>query len=80
MIFNWSSEHAWSYKIALLLEALFRYIDSLLLPETSYVTGRPWVLKKSLLKCFFFKIYFAIDSLRKFMRILQRFCSFQWAW
>jgi hypothetical protein len=41
MIFNWNSELSWSYEIAPILEALFRYIDSLSLPETPYVTGRP---------------------------------------
>ncbi|BDG42418.1 hypothetical protein B4119_0906 [Parageobacillus caldoxylosilyticus] len=65
MISNLNSEHAWSYEIDLILEALFRYIDSLSLPETPYVTGRPPVSKKSLLKCFFLKTYFSIDSLRK---------------
>ena len=33
--------------------------------------------KKSLLKCFFLKTYFAIDSLRKLVRVLQRFRCFQ---
>ncbi|OAO83609.1 Mobile element protein [Parageobacillus thermoglucosidasius] len=33
--------------------------------------------KKSLLKCFFLKTYFAIDSLRKLVRIVQCFRCFQ---
>ncbi|MED4974618.1 transposase [Geobacillus thermoleovorans] len=33
--------------------------------------------KKSLLKCFFLKTYFSIDSLRKLVHILRRFCCFQ---
>ncbi|MDE8562788.1 transposase [Anoxybacillus rupiensis] len=41
------------------------------------MTGRPPVSKKSWLKCFFLKTYFAIDSLRKFVRVLQRFRCFQ---
>ncbi|EZP77554.1 transposase IS4 family protein [Parageobacillus genomosp. 1] len=57
MISNLNSEHAWSYEIDPLLASLFRYIDSLSLPETPYVTGRPPVSKKSLLKCFFLKIF-----------------------
>ncbi|QNU18941.1 transposase [Geobacillus zalihae] len=77
MISNWNSEHAWTYEIDPILEALFRYIDSLSLPETPYVTGRRPVSKKSLLKCFFLKTYFSIDSLRKLVRILQRFRCFQ---
>ncbi|KYD06624.1 hypothetical protein B4119_1962 [Parageobacillus caldoxylosilyticus] len=58
-----NNEHTWSYEIDPLLVSLFRYIDSLSLPETPYVTGRLPVSKKSLLKCFFLKTYFAIDSL-----------------
>ncbi|GMO01659.1 hypothetical protein PthstB1num2_37000 [Parageobacillus thermoglucosidasius] len=53
MISNWNSEHAWTYEIDPILEALFRYIDSLSLPETPYVTGRPPVSKKSLLNVSF---------------------------
>jgi hypothetical protein len=53
--FQWNSEHAWTYEIAPILEALFRYIDLLSLPETPYVTGRPPISKKSLLKCFILK-------------------------
>jgi hypothetical protein len=76
MISNFNSEHAWSYEIDPLLASLL-HIDSLSLPETPYVTGRPPVSKKSLLKCFFLKTYFAIDSLRKLVRVLQRFRCFQ---
>jgi hypothetical protein len=72
MISNLNSEHVWTYEIDPILEALFRYIDSLSLPETLYVTGRPPVSKKSLLKCFF-------DSLQKLVRILQLFRYFQQA-
>ncbi|MED4990672.1 hypothetical protein ETC01_05950 [Geobacillus sp. NFOSA3] len=50
MISNWNSEHAWSYEIDPLLASLFRYIDSLSLPETPYVTGMPTVSKKIVLK------------------------------
>lgn len=53
------------------------YIDSLALPETPYVTGRPPVSKKSLLKCFFLKTYFSMDSLRKLVRVPQRSRCFQ---
>ena len=44
MILTWNIEHAWTYEtyeIDPILEALFWYIDSLSLPETPYVTGRP---------------------------------------
>nr|WP_278342925.1 transposase [Parageobacillus thermoglucosidasius] len=77
MISNWNCEHAWTDEMAPILEALFRYIDSLSLPETPYVTEKPPVSKKSLLKCFFLKTFFSIDSLRKLVRILQRFRCFQ---
>ena len=77
MIFNWISEYAWTYGMNTILEALFWYIDSLSLLETPYVTGRLPVSKKSLLKCFFLQTYFSIDSLRKLVRVLQRFRCFQ---
>jgi len=57
-------EHAWNSEMDPLLHALFQYIDQLSLPETPYVTSRPPISKKSLLKCFFLKTYFSIDSLR----------------
>jgi hypothetical protein len=77
MISNLVIEHALMGEIDPLLEALFRYIDQLSFLETPYVTGRLPVSKKSLLKCFFLKTYFSIDSLRKLVRILQRFRCFQ---
>ncbi|KPC97109.1 hypothetical protein LR69_04713 [Geobacillus sp. BCO2] len=58
MISSLNNEHAWPYEIDPLLASLFRYIDSLSLPETPYVTGRPPVSKKSLLKCFLFENLF----------------------
>jgi hypothetical protein len=76
MISNWNTEHAWTYEIAPILEALFRYMDSLSLPETPYVTGRPPVAKKSLLKCFFLKTYFSLDSLRKLVASCSVFAVF----
>jgi len=45
MIANRNSEHSWSYEIDPILEALFRYIDSLSLPETPYATGMPLASK-----------------------------------
>ncbi|MGG3823589.1 transposase [Geobacillus thermodenitrificans] len=41
------------------------------------MTGRPPVSKKALLKCFFLKTYFAIDSLRQLVNILRRFGYFR---
>jgi hypothetical protein len=77
MISNLVIEHALMGEIDPLLEALFRYIDQLSFLETPYVTGRPPVSKKSLLKCFFLKTYFAIDSLRQLVNILHRFSYFR---
>jgi Transposase domain (DUF772) len=47
------------------------------LPETPYVTGQPPILKKSLLKCFFLKTYFSIDSLRQLVDTFDRIVYFQ---
>ncbi|OAO87438.1 Mobile element protein [Parageobacillus thermoglucosidasius] len=46
MISNLNNEHAWPYEMNPLLASLFRYIDSLSLPETPYVIGRLPVSKK----------------------------------
>ena len=47
------------------------------LPEAPYVTGRPPISKRSLLKCFFLKTYFSIGSLRQLVNILERFGCFR---
>ncbi|ODA15007.1 transposase [Geobacillus thermoleovorans] len=77
MISNLVIEHALMGEVDPLLEALFRYIDQLSFLETPYVTGRPPVSKKALLKCFFLKTYFAMDSLRQLVNILHRFGYFR---
>jgi hypothetical protein len=77
MISNFVTEHAINSEIDPLLQALFQYIDQLSLPETPYVTGRPPIPKKSLLKCFFLKTYFSIDSLRQLVHTLDRFGYFR---
>jgi hypothetical protein len=41
------------------------------------VTGRPPISRKSLLKCFFLKTYFSIDSLRQLVELLHRFGYFR---
>ncbi|RZI50421.1 transposase [Aeribacillus pallidus] len=58
---------------------LFRYIEPLFLPETPYVTGQSPVSRRSLLKYFFFKASFAIDSLQQLVNTLHRFRCFRCA-
>ncbi len=77
MISNSLIEHAFTGEIDPLLEALFRYIDQLSLPEVPYVTGRPPISKKSLLKCFFLKTCFSMDSLGQLVDTLNRFGYFR---
>ncbi|WP_236631868.1 transposase [Anoxybacillus sp. UARK-01] len=77
MISNFVIEHALNSEMDPLLQALFQYIDQLSLPETPYITGRPPISKKSLLKCFFLKTYFSIDSLRQLVETLDRFGYFR---
>ncbi len=77
MISNIVIKHALSSEIDPLLQALFQYIDQLSLPETPYVTGQPLISKKSLLKCFFLKTYFSINSLPQLVDILDRFGYFR---
>jgi len=77
MVSNFVIEHAAYIEIAPLVQALFQYIDQLCLPETPYVTRWPPISKKSLLKCFFFKTYFSIDSLHQLVNIFERFECFR---
>jgi hypothetical protein len=78
MISNFVTEHAINSEMDPLLQALFQYIDQLSFPETPYMTGRPPISKKSLLKCFFLKTYFSIDSLRQLVDTLDRFGYLRW--
>ena len=77
MVSNFVIEHAMNSEMDPLLQALFQYINQLSLPETPYVTGRLPIPKKSLLKCFFLKTYFSIDSLRQLVDTLNRFGYFR---
>lgn len=77
MISNFIEEHAYMGDIDPLLNAIFQYIDRLSFWDARYVTGRPPISKKSLLKCLFLKPYFAIDFLRELVRILERFGYFR---
>ncbi len=56
-----------SRKMDPLLQALFQYITRLSLPKALYVTGRPPISKKSLLKC----LLFSIELLRQLVNILN---------
>ncbi|HDR6319139.1 TPA: transposase, partial [Bacillus thuringiensis] len=60
-----------------ILHILFAYIDSLTIGGAPPVTGRPPICRKALLKCFFLKTVFQIDSLRKLTRFLHQFPSFR---
>ena len=45
-----------------ILDMLFHYLDQLSIPEKPYVTGRPPVSKRILLKSFVLKTVFQIPS------------------
>ena len=60
-----------------ILHILFAYVDSLTIGGVPPVTGRPPICRKALLKCFFLKTVFQIDSLRKLTRFLHQFPSFR---
>lgn len=51
-----------------ILQILFAYVDSLTIRGVPPFTGRPPIRRKALLKCFFLKTVFQIDSLRKLTR------------
>ncbi|KIQ77043.1 transposase, partial [Bacillus sp. L_1B0_8] len=60
-----------------ILQILFAYVDSLTIGGVPPVTGRPPICRKALLKCFFLKTVFQIDSLRKLNRFLHQYPSFR---
>lgn len=60
-----------------ILHILFAYVDSLTIGGVPPVTGCPPICRKALLKCFFLKTVFQIDSLRKLTRFLHQFPSFR---
>ena len=70
-------EHAPVQEIESTLEMLFRYLDQLSIPEKAYVTGRPPVPRRVLLKSFVLKTVFQIPSLRKLVNFLKQFSYFR---
>ncbi|EJP81926.1 ISNCY-like element ISBth165 family transposase [Bacillus thuringiensis] len=59
------------------LQILFAYVDSLTIGGVPPLTGRPPICRKALLKCFFVKTVFQINSLRKLTRFLHQYPSFR---
>ncbi len=59
------------------LQILFAYVDSLTIGGVPPITGRPPICRKALLKCFFLKTVFQINSLRKLTRFLHQYPSFR---
>lgn len=60
-----------------ILHILFAYVDSLTIVGVPPVIGRPPICRKALLKCFFSKTVFQIDSLRKLTRFLHQYPIFR---
>ncbi|MFQ6340397.1 transposase, partial [Bacillus sp. AF62] len=60
-----------------ILQILFAYVDSLTIGGVPPMTGRPPLCRKALLKCFFVKTVFQINSLRKLTRFLHQYSSFR---
>lgn len=60
-----------------ILHILFAYVDSLTIGGVPPITGRPPICRKALLKCFFLKTVFQINSLRKLNRFLHQYPSFR---
>lgn len=58
-------------------QILFVYVDSLTIGGVLPLTGHPPICRKTLLKCFFLKIVFQIDSLRNLTRFLHQYPSFR---
>ena len=70
-------EHASVQEKESILDMLFHYLDQLSIPEKPYVTGRPPVSKRILLKSFVLKTVFQIPSLRKLVDFLNQFSYFR---
>ncbi|MGR5965279.1 transposase [Bacillus cereus] len=60
-----------------ILQILFAYVDSLTIEGVPPITGRPPICRKALLKCFFVKTVFQINSLRKLTCFLHQYPSFR---
>ncbi|AMR06314.1 ISNCY family transposase [Bacillus thuringiensis] len=60
-----------------ILQILFAFVDSLTIEGVPPITGRPPICKKALLKCFFVKTVFQINSLRKLTRFLHQYPLFR---
>ena len=70
-------EHASVQEKESILDMLFHYLDQLSIPEKPYVTGRPPVSKRILLKSFVLKTVFQIPSFRKLVDFLNQFSYFR---
>ncbi|OUB12022.1 hypothetical protein BK708_29125 [Bacillus thuringiensis serovar yunnanensis] len=55
-----------------ILHILFAYVDSLTIGDVPPITNRPPICRKALLKCFFLKTVFQIESLRNLTRFLHQ--------
>ncbi|QWH75490.1 transposase (plasmid) [Bacillus mycoides] len=60
-----------------ILQILFAYVDSLTIGGVPPITCRPPICRKALLKCFFVKTVFQINSLRKLTRFFHQYPSFR---
>ncbi|PEP90342.1 ISNCY family transposase, partial [Bacillus toyonensis] len=58
-----------------MLQIVFAYVDSLTIGGVPPFTGRPPICRKTLLKYFFLKTVFQIDSSRKLTRFLHQYPS-----
>lgn len=70
-------EHAPVQEKESILDMLFHYLDQLSIPEKPYVTGRPAISKRNLLKSLVLKTVFQIPSLRKLVAFLKQFSYFR---
>lgn len=77
MMTNFFTDHASVQEKESTLEMLFRYLDQLSISEKPYVTGRPSVPKRDLLKAFVLKTVFHLPSLRKLVSFLKQFSYFR---
>jgi hypothetical protein len=78
MMSNFSREHAVFTINDTVLRYVLAYIDFVTIPETIYITGRPGIPQKVMLKCFIIQTHFGIAYLRMLVKFLKHYPY--WCW
>ncbi|RBW70763.1 transposase [Bacillus taeanensis] len=61
-----------------ILNKILMFFDRLRFPELPYVTSRPRISRKIMLKCLAIKAHLAIDSLKQRVKLFQDYPYWRW--